>query len=504
MEQTDPYLAVIADMDGVITRTARVHERAWQHMFDAFLADRDHAPGEDHAPFTAADYRDHLDGKPRLDGVRDFLSARGIVLPEGQADDGPDQDTVHGLGTRKSEQFLATLDRDGVDTFADTLLACDRWQRGGLQLAVISASRNCRPVLARAGVGGRFETIVDGRTAEEEGLSGKLDLIKTAAARLGVPIERTVLLEDALAGLQAGHDAGCGLVVHVDRRADQREGDDDPLTALADTTVQDVAALRFARRLPDVLGRREVVTTLRARRPVAVFLDFDGTLSPIVDDPDAAGISAPMRDAVRELSTRATVAVVSGRDRADVQRRVGIDGLFFAGSHGMDIAGPDHDHVAPAADAAVPAIEAAEARLREGTEGIDGAVVERKRFSVAVHYRRVADDEVARIRDLADQALAANPQLRAHPGKKVIDLVPDIDWNKGHAVRWLLDTLELDPESHLILYLGDDETDEDAFRALADGGLGIHVGPEVTDTLADYRLADQDAVESFLRWLPGD
>jgi len=319
-----------------------------------------------------------------------------------------------------------------------------------------------------------------------------------------VPIERTVLLEDALAGLQAGREAGCGLVVHVDHRADQDTDDDDQRTAVADVTVQDVASLRFARQLPDLLGRREVITTLRASRPVAVFVDFDGTLSPIVDDPDAAGISDAMRDAVRELSTRGTVAVVSGRDLGDVQRRVGIEGLFFAGSHGMDIAGPGHDHVAPAAEAAVPEIEAAEALLREGTAGMDGAVVERKRFSVAVHYRRVADDQVDRIKDLADRALAANSRLRAHPGKKVIDLVPDIDWNKGHAVRWLLDTLELDPESHLILYLGDDETDEDAFRALADGGLGIHVGPEVTDTLADYRLADQDAVESFLRWLPGD
>jgi alpha,alpha-trehalase len=207
---------------------------------------------------------------------------------------------------------------------------------------------------------------------------------------------------------------------------------------------------------------------------------------------------------VRRLAETATVAIVSGRDRADVQGRVRIDGIFYAGSHGLDIAGPDRELTQPEAEAAVPEVEEAERRLREAVDGIDGAVIERKRFSVAAHYRMVADDEVEAVRRAAGSVLEASPHLRARTGKKVVELVPAIDWDKGRAVAWLLNALGVDPGETLVLYVGDDETDEDAFHVLSGSGLGLHVGDEVSDSLGDFRLADPAAVQAFLRTLAGD
>jgi trehalose-phosphatase len=501
MSETTPYRAVISDMDGVITRTASVHQAAWREMFDAFLESRDGREGEDLAAFTDADYREHLDGKPRLDGVRDFLASRGIALPEGDEDDGPDADTVWGLGRRKNELFNRVLDRDGVEVFTDTVAAFDRWQRGGLPVAAISSSRNCRKVLAAAGQLERFEAVVGGEVAATEGLNGKPDLIAHAARQLGVDPARCVLLEDATSGVRAGREAGCGLVVGVDRVGGDHPAD---LEANGAHRVEtDLAALRFPRNLPTLAAAGTDLGELRQGRPLCVFLDFDGTLSPIVDDPDAASISADMRAALRRLAARHTVAVVSGRDRADVQARARLEGIFYAGSHGLDIAGPGREMAHPEAEAAVPEVEAAERLLRERVGDLEGAVIERKRFSVAAHYRMVDPGRADEVVQAAAEALQRFERLQARRGKKVVELVPAIDWDKGRAVRWLLDALDVDPERSLVLYLGDDETDEDAFLALAGLGVGFHVGPAVSDTRADFRLADPDAVLRFLGALVG-
>ncbi len=524
-----PFAAVILDMDGVITRTASVHQKAWQETFDGLLAaraDAGHAD-EDHSPFTSADYRAYVDGKPRLDGVRDFLRSRGIELPEGSEDDPPAAETVWGVGTRKNDRFRAVLDRDGVEVFEDTVAAVRRWRRGDLRVGVISASRNCRHVLRTAGVIDLFETIADGQTARELGLGGKPDLIRTAMRALDTEPERAVLVEDATSGVAAGAQENCGLVIGVDRgdHPDHADALREHGAHLVTTALDHV---RFRRLVPTADAHLDALTDLRADRPLAVFLDFDGTLSEIVDDPDAATISAPMRDAVRELAASAVVAVVSGRDRADVEERSGLSGLYFAGSHGLDIAGtdaagpdvagpdvagpdvagpdvagPERTMVHPEAEAAVPEVDAAEQRLREELADVPGVVLERKRFSLAVHDRQVATEHVDRVHAAVEAAEADADHLRIRTGKRVSELLPDLDWDKGHAVSWLMDALQVDPVQRLVIYIGDDETDEDAFATLTRRGLGIHVGPGVSDTLADYRLDDPAAVERFLGWLAG-
>ena len=506
---TGPFAAVILDMDGVITRTASVHQTAWKETFDALLAARAGAgggdeavAGEDHAGFSSADYRRYVDGKPRLDGVRDFLRSRGIELPEGTPDDGPDQDTVWGVGTRKNQRFREVLARDGVEVFEDTIAAVRRWRRGELAVGVVSASRNCRHVLQTAGVIDLFDTIADGQTARDLGLDGKPDLIRHAMRELDTGPERAILVEDATSGVAAGVQENCGLVIGVDR-GDHPEHAEALREHGAHVVSTDLATVRFRRLVPTADAHLDALTDLRADRPLAVFLDFDGTLSEIVDDPDAATISDSMRDAVRELAASAVVAVVSGRDRADVQERSGLSGLYFAGSHGLDIAGPEHTMAHPEAEAAVPEVDAAEQRLRQELADVPGVVLERKRFSLAVHDRQVANEHVDRVHAAVKAAEADSDHLRIRTGKRVCELLPDLDWDKGHAVTWLMDALQIDPRERLVLYIGDDETDEDAFAALARRGLGLHVGPGVSDTLADYRLDDPAAVKRFLGWLAG-
>jgi alpha,alpha-trehalase len=209
-----------------------------------------------------------------------------------------------------------------------------------------------------------------------------------------------------------------------------------------------------------------------------------------------------MRVAVRRLAGLCPVAIVSGRDRADVERLVGIDALVYAGSHGFDIAGPDglrieHEQGAAFSDA----VERASANLQNALAGIDGALVEPKRFAVAVHYREVAEPELQTLEAKVDQVLEAVPELHKTHGKKVFELRPRFEWDKGKAVVWMLDALGLDRPEILPFYFGDDTTDEDAFRALDGRGVSIFVGPPGDTTAAAYRLEDPDAVGGFLNAL---
>jgi trehalose 6-phosphate phosphatase len=244
-----------------------------------------------------------------------------------------------------------------------------------------------------------------------------------------------------------------------------------------------------------------------------VFLDYDGTLTPIVDRPEDAVISDSMRDAVRRLAQRTTVCVVSGRDRSVVADWMSIDGLVVAGSHGFDIGkdssgdiGELPDAVADFADLLATVID----RLRSQLERAPGAAVEPKRFSAAVHYRLVDAAHRPLVTAVADDLLADYPdQLKITPGKMVYEIQPKIDWDKGRAVQYLRQALGVDGAEFVSLYLGDDITDEDAFRALKEpiNGIGVIVAdvsdPEVADraTAADFVLESVGEVERFLTTL---
>lgn len=208
------YRAVLFDLDGVLTPTAEVHMRAWSRMFNAFL---DGVPGQ--APYTDDDYFAYVDGKPRYDGVRDFLASRGIALPEGTPEDDPTAVTVCGLGNRKNDEFNQSLALDGVEPYPGSLGLVLDLAASGIAMAVVSSSKNARPVLAAAKLDGYFPVVVDGVVARAEGLPGKPapDTYLRAAELLGAEPAQCVVVEDALSGVQSGAAGGFGLVLGVDR-----------------------------------------------------------------------------------------------------------------------------------------------------------------------------------------------------------------------------------------------------------------------------------------------
>jgi beta-phosphoglucomutase family hydrolase len=212
--------ACLFDMDGVLTDTASVHRKAWKSMFDDFLRCRSQDTGKPLAPFDIdEDYQDYVDGKTRDDGVRSFLSSRGIQLPEGEADDDSAADTVHGLANRKNDLFQQHLDQDGVQVFEGSRRYLAAVTDAGLAVAVVSSSANTREVLDIAGLAKFVDCRVDGVTIEDQHLAGKPapDPYLYAAQQLGVAPAQAAVFEDALSGVQAGRAGHFALVVGVDR-----------------------------------------------------------------------------------------------------------------------------------------------------------------------------------------------------------------------------------------------------------------------------------------------
>lgn len=503
----DLFDAVIFDMDGVVTRTAGVHAKAWKTMFDEFLRQWAEKTGESFVPFAVdRDYQRFVDGKPRYSGVSDFLSSRNIELPWGTTDDAADQETICGLGNRKNLLLQKLLDENGVERYECSVVLIHDLKASGIKTAIISASKNCRKIMQAAGIEDLFDVRVDGIDAEQLGFPGKPDpdIFLCAATRLAASPGRTVVIEDSQAGVEAGHRGGFALVIGVNRAAQTSE-----LARFANVVVDDLkeviveenARETLTDELPLAMEHvKEMGDRIREREAV-IFLDYDGTLTPIVERPELAGLSEEMRQALRDLAKKYTVAIVSGRDLEDVRNLVSIDGIIYAGSHGLDISGPDgHMSFQPGLDY-LPSLDLAEQSLQKQLLDLPGAQIERKRFAIAVHFRRVAEAQVPHVEAAVDQVLSQHEDLRKTGGKKIFELRPDIDWDKGKAISWILRKLKLDRDDVLPIYIGDDLTDEDAFREIRNRGLAILVKDENRPTLAHYALENSEEVRLFLHML---
>ncbi len=254
--------------------------------------------------------------------------------------------------------------------------------------------------------------------------------------------------------------------------------------------------------LPSALEReRELRQRLSGKR-VVLFLDYDGTLTPIVDRPDMAFMADDMRDVVRRVADRCTTAIISGRSRSKVYDFVRIDSVFYAGSHGFDISGPHGSAIQHEEGRRfLPEIEKVHRRLTEEVREIDGALVEHTGFSVSIHYRLVREEQVCQVETIGDEVVKEHPALRKTLGKKVFELRPAIDWDKGKAVEWILRALDLDKSEIVPVYLGDDTTDEDAFKVVRERGVAILVAESARPSAADYRLKDTQEVKQFLELL---
>lgn len=252
-----------------------------------------------------------------------------------------------------------------------------------------------------------------------------------------------------------------------------------------------------ARTLPSALAREDEIVARLDARPRAILLDYDGTLTPIAARPELATLSAEARVLLRRLETVATVGIVTGRDMATIRNLIGVDGLAYASDHGFDMMLPDghRETVAGAEDyrAAVGDLgRAAETAL----VGVEGALVEVKPFSAAIHYRLTPASQMAAVEAAVEAIIRRFPRFRVKPGKKVFELRPDMDWDKGSALLAIVKALGVDPDR--TLFIGDDITDEDAFRALGDRGTTILVAEEQRPSAARYRLHDTSEVTRLL------
>ena len=252
--------------------------------------------------------------------------------------------------------------------------------------------------------------------------------------------------------------------------------------------------------LPSALQKKDEILNRLGERTLAIFLDYDGTLTPIVEDPKKAALSDKARKVINRLAKYYLVAIISGRDLEDVYKMVGIDDIAYAGSHGFDIIGPSGKyrdwHIG---GPFLPVLKSAEKELRTVLKDIRGARVERKRFAISTHYRQVESTSINTLEQRFDLVLLHHPELRKTTGKKVFELRPNIEWDKGRALLHLLEAFYNDSGRVLPVYIGDDTTDEDAFRAIIDLGVAIAVYNETYPTIAHYALRDPHEVVDFLQ-----
>lgn len=498
--------AAILDLDGVVTKTADLHSKAWGMTFEQYNSRRHKEGKEGFEPYAPkVDYPKYIDGIPRYEGVEEFLRSRNIELPKGTLQDDEKKETIYGLGNLKNRLYLELIEKEGVTVLDKNVEVIKEWKKKGLKTAIISSSKNCKMILEKAGLEDLFEVRVDGVISEEMNIPGKPapDIFLKAAEGLGVKPGEALIVEDAQAGVEAGKSGGFRLVIGIINASKEQE----LLEAGADIAVNDLQELdlefkksKMTNSLPSALKcYGELSEVFKTEHPL-LFLDFDGTLSPIVEHHKDAMISKEMRELVFELSKNYKVAVVSGRGLADVRERVALPEIYYAGSHGYEISGPndfskDHEEAVKV----MPVFDEIEPILKESLKDIPGVDFERKKFTLAIHYRQVSARQEPKVHEIVSKVLKDHPKVLPAGGKKVIEIRPDIDWHKGRAVEFLKRELskEKDP---LSVYVGDDVTDEDAFKFVSNG-IGILVGEHGQDTYADYHLENIHQVEQFFRKL---
>lgn len=496
--------AAIIDLDGVVTSTATQHAKAWKKMFDSYNKERDESGKKTYSEFSIEkDYPEYIDGIPRYDGVKEFLKSKDIELPYGDPDDEPKKETICGLGNRKNEIFHQLIEKEGVDVYEDNVEQIRHWKKEGVKTAVISSSKNCKLILERTKLEDLFQVRVDGIISEEKNIKGKPapDIFLEAAKKLDVSPGAALIVEDSQAGVTAGKKGNFRLVIGIIGASDREE----LLTKGADKAVVDlrevsltVKEARQPEELPPALDNMASLKELFKTEQPLVFLDFDGTLAPIVENHKDAAMPDSMRELIKEMASVFRVAVISGRGLEDVKKRVQLENIYYAGSHGFEMAGPggfksenmEAQKVLSIFDELLPVLE----KKLQDIEGLD---FERKKYTLAVHYRKVKEEGEKEVHAIIEKTLKEFPKLKKGEGKKVIEIRPNIYWDKGKAVEMLKLKLSEEKQPKLI-YIGDDVTDEDVFEFIQNG-IGILVGTHGRNTFADYSLKNTKEVESFFK-----
>ncbi|HDN85777.1 MAG: trehalose-phosphatase [Candidatus Omnitrophota bacterium] len=521
-----PFEAIVFDLDGVVTQTAHLHFQAWKQTFDEYLRFKEK---ENFKEFTEKDYLEYVDGRPRYDGVKTFLSSRGIQISWGEPSDSSGEETICGLGNKKNAIFKNLLESKGAKKYPTTVELIKRLKERGVKIGVASSSKNCRAILNSTQIINLFDTYVDGIVSQQFSLKGKPepDIFLLASKNLEASPSKTVVVEDANSGVEAGRNGGFGLVIGVARKNNKES----LLNFGADIAVSDLKFIdiewitEWFRKSPFYLfdfwdkGTKEELEevfkknedmvlnswyflsfkdALSSRKKLAFFFDYDGTLTPIVKRPELAVLSTQMRSLIEKIAKKYPTAIVSGREREDVEKLVGVEDIYYVGSHGFDIKGRNLSHIHPQAKEVVPLISRIAEEFSTKLKDIKGVIVENKKFSVALHYRLVEERFLNKVKEVVDKVKAEYPNLRLMCGKKVFEFIPDIDWDKGKAIRWLLSILDISWREYAVIYIGDDTTDEDAFRMVRTRGIGILVSESRIPSAADYFVHSPQEVRELL------
>jgi len=525
--------AVIFDLDGVITRTASVHAEAWKKIFDGYLKMREKRDGEPFKEFThQEDYLQYVDGKPRYNGVNSFLKSRGITLPMGDPTDSAEMETVCGIGNKKNQVFHDIVESEGVEVYQSTIDFIHELKKHDIRIGCASSSKNCEVILKSAAIDHLFEVRIDGVVSVDMGLKGKPegDIFVTAARKIGASPYRSVVVEDAKSGVQAGRNGGFGLVIGLAREKNasklMRNG--------ADVVVRDIEFLsldwveKWFHQKPKIFfdewgeaesnahvsrsrnkAKTEIMVSpyhfrtpqsaLITEKQLVLFLNYDGTLTPIVDKPESAQLDSEMRDIIAQLAKKHIVSIVSGRDPEDVKKLVGVENVIYAGNHGFDILGQRFSMIQNKGKRITPIIHAITIKLKSELKTIPGIIFEEKKFNIAIHYRHVSDNDFEIVKSKIEKTVSEYKSLRLMKGKMVFEILPNVDWGKGSAIRWIMKTNKVAWSKASVFYIGDDVTDEFAFRMIRTRGTAIVVSEKDNDSAAHFRVKDTAEVKQLLK-----
>lgn len=447
------YDAVLFDLDGVITKTAEIHIIAWERIFNDFLkAQKEQkqqqvkkvSATDDRAdPFRSFDitddYRKYVDGKPRYDGICSFLDSRGIKLPRGRNDDLPGMNTIYSLGKKKDLIFKELIAK-GVDVYHSSIDLIEQLKLRGFKVAVVSSSRNCRAVLRSAHLSHIFDVKVDGVDRQRLDLKGKPhpDTYLAAADQLEIPADRCVVVEDAVAGVEAGVRGSFGLVVGVNR--DNLK--DLLIQAGADFVVNDLSEVKIKANISNLPGMFDFKKSIYAKmkdKDSVLFINYDTTPThyDTVVYPDGSKIDENYRDSLIKLSNFCSIVIISKKEPESIRKNISIDNILYVGGRNFRI-----------------------------------------------YCREVPNNFI-------DKSIL----------DKVLELHTDPGDNMGKAVDFLIDALDISRTEGMLFYLGGDVSDEDAFSVLPGFGLGLVVGQGERETAAHYRLDSMEEVNGFLSWL---
>jgi len=385
-----------------------------------------------------------------------------------------------------------------------------QWKKHKVKIVIICAGQDFSVKLSEK-LGKLADEVLTLPEGHQESGSREFPLLENAAEKNKLDFKTTVLISDEPSFIRQSRGLGfasyIGLSDHeTKRKLFYEKGARLVLHGSEDIKVSEDLEQRihFSQYIPDLFTAREKFAGVLKNKIPVFFFDYDGTLTPIINDPDKAYIKDHTRSLLDNLAKTYTVAAVSGRDMMDIRQFIGLDNLIYAGSHGFRISGPGGLYmIHEKAVELLPHLDAMEQELKDTVEKeIPGTYVERKHFAIAIHYRNAPPKSYRQVVQAANILIAGDKKFKKGRGKKILEIKPALDWHKGKAIEWIMNKLEYSyPDKYVPLYVGDDVTDEDGFRALADDGIGILVGKHSQLSAAQYHLKDVNHVDEFLDYL---